>query len=99
MTQGQKMFFDLSLVDIQWKKKGYSICQIVQNNDLPISQVLATHLPTSTLEVEEKEELENLWKWGEFSFYVMVDYEIFNVLKKKKKLISVVSGKFKIFHF
>ena len=99
MTQGQKMFFDLSLVDIQWKKKGYSICQNVQNNDLPISQVLATHLPTSTLEVEEKEELENLWKWGEFSFYVMVDYEIFNVWKKKKKLISVVSGKFKIFHF
>ena len=23
------------MVDIQWENKGYSICQIVQNNDLP----------------------------------------------------------------
>ena len=36
MTPRQKMFFDLSIVDIQSENKGYSICQIVQNNDLPI---------------------------------------------------------------
>ena len=28
-------------------------------------------------EVEEKEELSNFLKWGKFSFYVMVDREIF----------------------
>ena len=28
------MFFDLSMIAIQWENKGYSICQIVQNNDL-----------------------------------------------------------------
>ena len=28
-------------------------------------------------EVEEKEEVENLLMWGEFSFYVRVDHEIF----------------------
>ena len=33
--QDKKMFFDLSMFDIQWENKGYSICQIVQNNDLP----------------------------------------------------------------
>ena len=36
------------------------------------------------LEVEGKEGLKNLWKWGEFSFYVMVDCEIFTCLKNKK---------------
>ena len=35
-------------------------------------------------EVEEKEELKNLLKGGEFSFYVMVDCEIFAYLKNKK---------------
>ena len=35
-------------------------------------------------EVEEKEELKNLLKWGKFSFYVMVDREIFIYLKSKK---------------
>ena len=29
------MFLDLSMFDIQGKKKGYSICKIVQNSDLP----------------------------------------------------------------
>ena len=37
------------------------------------SQVVATHVPTLALEVEEKEELGNLLKWGRFSFYVIVD--------------------------
>ena len=36
MIPGQKMFFNLSMFDIQRENKGYSICQIVQNNDLPI---------------------------------------------------------------
>ena len=32
------MFFNL--FDIQWENKGYSICQIVQNNNLPKLTVL-----------------------------------------------------------
>ena len=47
-------------------------------------QVVATHVPTLPLEVEEKEELKNLLKCGEFSFYVIVDLEIFAYLKNKK---------------
>ena len=34
--------------------------------------------------MKEKEELKNLLKWGKFSFYVMVDYEIFTYMKSKK---------------
>ena len=34
MTPGRKIIFDLSIFDIQWENKGYSICHIVQNNDL-----------------------------------------------------------------
>ena len=49
-----------------------------------LCQVVATHVPNLTLEVEEKEELKNLLKWGKFSFYVMVDREIFAYLKDKK---------------
>ena len=29
MTAGQKMLFDLSIVDIQWENKGYSTCRIM----------------------------------------------------------------------
>ena len=47
-------------------------------------QVVATYLPTLPLEVEEKEELKNLLKCGKFSFYVMVDSEVFTYLKNKK---------------
>ena len=47
-------------------------------------QVVATHVPTLPLEVEEKEELKNLLKCGKFSFYVMVDSEVFTYLKNKK---------------
>ena len=39
-------------------------------------QVVATLIPTSALEVEEKE-LKNLLNSGKFSFYVVVDSEIF----------------------
>ena len=35
-------------------------------------------------EVEENEELKNLLMWGEFSFHVMVDREIFNYVKNEK---------------
>ena len=59
-------------------------------------QVVATHVPTWALEVKEKEELKNLLKWVKFSFYVMVDREIFTIPEKKKKyLIFVVNIKFK----
>ena len=47
-------------------------------------QVVATHVSTLSLEVEEKEELKNLLKCGKFSFYVMVDSEVFTYLKNKK---------------
>ena len=47
-------------------------------------QVVTTHVPTLPLEVEEKEELKNLLKCGEFSFYVIEDREIFTYLKNKK---------------
>ena len=49
--------------------------------------------------MKEKEELKNLSKWGKFSFYVMVDSEIFTYLKNKKYLIIIVNKKFKIFDF
>ena len=35
MTPGRTIFFDQSMFDIQWENKGYSICQIVLNNDVP----------------------------------------------------------------
>ena len=35
-------------------------------------------------EVEEKEELKHLLKWGKFSFHVMVDREIFTHLKNER---------------
>ena len=47
-------------------------------------QVLATHVPTLPLEVEEKKELKNLLKCPKFSFYVMINREIFTYLKNKK---------------
>ena len=37
-----------------------------------------------TGEIEGKEELKKLIKWGKFSFYVMVDCKIFTYLKNKK---------------
>ena len=39
---------------------------------------------TLPLEVEEKEKLKNLLKCGKFSFYVMVESEVFTCLKNKK---------------
>ena len=45
--------------------------------------------------MKEKEELKNLVKWGKFSFYVMVDSQIFTYLKKKKLILIV--NKFSIF--
>ena len=40
MTPVRKMFFVLSIFDIQWENKGYSICQIVQNNGLPTVSIV-----------------------------------------------------------
>ena len=33
----RKMFFELSMFDIQWESKDYSICQIVQNKGVSVS--------------------------------------------------------------
>ena len=33
MTPVRKMFFDSSMLDIQWENKVYTICQILQYND------------------------------------------------------------------
>ena len=52
-------------------------------------QVVAIRVPTLALEVEEKEELKNLLKWGKFSFYVIVDCKIFTHLEIEKQLIFV----------
>ena len=54
---------------------------------------------TLPLEVEEKEELKILLKCGKFSFYLMVDSEVFTYLKNKKFIILVVNKKFLVFHF
>ena len=50
-------------------------------------------------EVEENEELKNFLEWGKFSFYIMVDHEIFVYLKNKKQLVLIVDKMFKIFDF
>ena len=46
--------------------------------------------------VEKKEEMKNLLMWGEFSFHVMVDREIFTYVKNEDKLILIVNKKFQI---
>ena len=52
-----------------------------------------THLGILIAEVvEEKEELKNLLTWGEFSFHVMVDREIFTYVKNEKQLILIVNN-------
>ena len=54
-------------------------------------QVVATHVPTQALEVEGKEELKNLLKWGKFSFYVMVVGEIFTYPENKRLITIIIS--------
>ena len=52
-----------------------------------------THLGILIAEVvEEMEELKNLLTWGEFSFHVMVDREIFTYVKNEKQLILIVNN-------
>ena len=47
-------------------------------------QVAATHVGTLIAgEVAEKQELKNLLMWGEFSFQVMLDREIFTYVKMR----------------
>ena len=62
-------------------------------------QVVVTYVPTLPLETEEKEELKNLSKGGKFSFYVMIDDEVFTYLKNKKLLILEANKNLKIFDF
>ena len=62
-------------------------------------QVVITNVRTWAFEVEEKEQLKYLLKWGKFSLYVIVDRKIFTYLKSKKQLIFVVKKQFKIFDF
>ena len=64
--------------------KSVQCCVVMEIRWILHCQVVATHLPTLPLEVEEKEELKNLLKCGKFSFYVMVDSEVFTYLKNKK---------------
>ena len=62
-------------------------------------QVVVTYVPTLPLEIEEKEELKNLLKGGKFSFYGMIDDEVFTYLKNKKLLILEANKNLKIFDF
>ena len=64
--------------------KSVEICVFMEIRWKLHCQVVPTHVPTLPLEVEEKEELKNLLKCGKFSFYVIVDREIFTYLKNKK---------------
>ena len=52
-----------------------------------------THLGILIAEVvEEKEKLKNMLTWGEISFHVMVDREIFTYVKNEKELILIVNN-------
>ena len=52
--------------------------------------------PSKSWRSGRKEELKNLLMWGEFSFHIMVDREIFTNVKNEKKLILIVNKKFKM---
>ena len=57
-----------------------------------------THLGILIAEVvEEKEKLKNMLTWGEISFPVMVDREIFTYVKNEKELILIVNSHSLIF--
>ena len=60
---------------------------------------MITNVRTWAFEVEEKEQLKYLLKWGKFSLYIIVDRKILTYLKSKKQLIFVVNKQFKIFDF
>ena len=62
-------------MEIKWKR----YCEVVANHVPSFN----SGIPIAG-EVEEKEELKNLLKWGKLSFHVMVDLEIFKYLKNKK---------------
>ena len=64
--------------------KSVQFCVVMEIRWKIHCQVVATHVPTLPLEVEEKEELKNLLQCGKFSFYVIVDGEVFTYLKNKK---------------
>ena len=64
--------------------KSVQCCVVMEIRWKLHSQVVATHVPNLPLEVEEKEEVKNLLKCCKFSFYVVVDNEVFTYLKNKK---------------
>ena len=78
------MFSDLSTLDIQWENKGYSICQIVQNNDLPnisankfLRFIFEKYcLQTNT---ENVEFIAWLWSFNSFSLSIIMSKEEMNV--------------------
>ena len=47
-------------------------------------------------EVAEKQELRNALVWGESSFHVMLDLEVFTHAKNEKQLYLIVNKNFKI---
>ena len=65
----------------EFTHKSIQFCVVMEIKWKVHCQVAATHIPTQALEVEEKEELINLLKWAKFSFYVIVDREIFTYQK------------------
>ena len=64
------------VIEIRWKRH----CQIV-----------ATHVPAYAYKVKEKGELKDFLKWGIFSFYVMVNGELFTYLINNKWVILIYS--------
>ena len=64
--------------------KSVQCCVVMEISWKLHCQVVVTYVQTLPLEIEEKEELKNLLKGGKFSFYVIVDREIFTYLKNKK---------------
>ena len=50
-------------------------------------------------ELEEVNELKNLFKWAKFPFCVMVDRKIFTYLKNKRLLLLIVNKKIQDFRY
>ena len=68
-------------------------------NQVEISLSSCGHTCTDFAIGNRKEELKNLLRCGKFSFYVMVDSEVFPYLENKRLLILEPNKKLKIFDF
>ena len=71
---------------------------------MPTPKYLHGHISTYAFQkagkVKEKEELKTALKWGKFFYDVILDYEIFTYLERKKVLILLVNSiKFGVFLF